>query len=107
MPTIDTLPIDKAVGHANTGTSFRQNKAFYNGISNAAGGSAGAAVTTTLTFNNALPSTNYSVFATPSQACFVSFANKTVNSVDVVLTPKDGSTTLSAGTFDAFLAWKV
>jgi hypothetical protein len=48
--TIDTLPIDKSIGHANTGSSFRQNKGYYPNTANAVGGGNGLAVTTTLTF---------------------------------------------------------
>ncbi len=43
---------------------------------------------------------HYSVVVTPSQACFASVTSKTASGFNVVLTPKDGSTTLSSGTFD-------
>lgn len=107
MSTIDTLPLDKPIGHANTGTSFRQNKGYYHNLANAAGGSAGVAVTTVLTFSEPLPSIDYGVHITASQACFTSWTSKTVSGVSIVLTPKDGSTTLASGTFDVEIDWNL
>jgi hypothetical protein len=66
-------------------------------VANAAGGSAGAAVTTAVSAN--LPAA-YTVQVTPSQACFVSVTSKTSSGFSVVLTPTLGSVTLAAGTFD-------
>jgi hypothetical protein len=68
------------------------------GIANAAGGTAGASVTTAVTFGG-LPPT-YMVHVTPSQACFVSVTNKTAFGFNVVLTPTGSGVTLAAGTFD-------
>ena len=73
------------------------------GVANAAGGGEGAAVTTAITFedqygNGTLPA-EYSVIATPNQACMVSVTNKTASGFDVVLTPLAGAT-LAAGEFD-------
>lgn len=106
MTAVSTLSIDKtAVAFANDGNTFRQNFARYAGIANAAGGSAGAAVTTTLEFSDELPDTDYIALVIASQACCASFANKAVGSVDIVLTPKNAADTLSAGTFDVLLLW--
>ena len=63
---------------------------------NAAG--AGATVATAVSFSG-LPA-SYAVNVTPSQACFATVSGKTTAGFNVVLTPKDGSTTLSSGTFD-------
>jgi hypothetical protein len=71
-------------------------------IVNAAGGSAGASVTTAVAFGEPLP-VNYSVSVTPSQACFDAVTNKTQNGFNVVLTPTLSSVTLGAGTFDVIV----
>jgi len=79
----------------------KKDRAMLGGLSdvaNAAGSGAGTAVTTSVSLGK-LPA-NYRVHVTPNQACFVNVINKTDSGFDVVLTPKDGSTTLSAGTFD-------
>jgi hypothetical protein len=76
------------------------------GIANAAGSGAGAAVSTAVTFvdkfgSALLPATlSYIVEVSPSQPAFVVITNKSPSGFNVVLTPKDSSTTLSAGTFD-------
>jgi cytoskeletal protein RodZ len=76
------------------------------GVANPAGGSAGASVSVPVTVtdrfgNGRLPSSlHYNVSVTPSQPCFVTVTNKSLNGFSVVLTPKDASTTLAAGTFD-------
>lgn len=66
--------------------------------SNAAGASAGATVAVAVT-GLSLPNT-YSVFASASQAAFVSVGSKTNGGFTVTLTPTSGSATLSAGTVD-------
>jgi hypothetical protein len=72
-------------------------------VANAAGAGEGAAVTTAVAFvdqygNGTLPP-EYSVIATPNQACFVSVSNKTASGFSVTLTPLSGAT-LAAGEFD-------
>ena len=67
------------------------------GVPNAAGSGAGASVSTPISFvdqygNGLLPITGnagqgYAVTVTPSQACFVSFTNKTATGFDIVLSP--------------------
>ena len=74
------------------------------GVANAAGGSAGAAVTTAITFqdqfgNGQLPSA-YTAFVMPSQNCFATIAGRTNTGFNVVLTPSPATATLEAGTFD-------
>lgn len=71
-------------------------------IPNAAGGSAGASVTTPVSFSSGLP-VNYFVTVTPSQACFATVTSKTSSGFAVVLTPASPggvNATLAAGTFD-------
>ncbi len=79
------------------------------GIPNAAGGSAGAAVTTAVTAtlsdqfgSGRLPTmpNSYAVLVSPSQACFVSVSGKTNTGFNITLTPTTSSATLAAGTFD-------
>jgi hypothetical protein len=70
-------------------------------IANAAGGSAGASVSTAVSFPG-LPPTFY-VDVSPSQACFFVVTSKTTNGFTVVQTPTSGSVTLAAGTFDALV----
>jgi hypothetical protein len=74
------------------------------GLTNAAGGSAGAAVTTAVTLpaGTFLPPT-YGVQVTASQACFVSVTGKTQSGFNVVLTPVTSEATLAAGTFDVLI----
>jgi hypothetical protein len=76
------------------------------GTANAAGSGAGAAVSTSVSFvdkygSALLPqSLSYIVNVSPSQPAFVTITNKLQSGFNVVLTPKDSSTTLAAGTFD-------
>jgi hypothetical protein len=75
------------------------------GIANAAGGSAGASVSTAVSFvdkygSAMLPQAlSYLVNVSPSQPAFVVITNKTASGFNVVLTPPAG-VTLAAGTFD-------
>jgi hypothetical protein len=76
-------------------------------VANAAGGSAGTAVTTALTFVDeygvgVLPA-EYAVVVTPSQACFATVTNKTTSGFNVVLAPTGSGITLAGGTFDALV----
>jgi hypothetical protein len=68
-------------------------------VANAAGGSAGATVSTPISFPSGLPAA-YFVDVQPSQACFVTITSKTNTGFNVVLTPMTTGTTLAAGTFD-------
>ena len=73
------------------------------GVANAAGGGAGEAVTTAVSFtdtygNGQLPAA-YAVAVTPSQACAWSVTGKTTSGFTVTLTPNSNST-IAAGTFD-------
>jgi hypothetical protein len=70
-------------------------------IANAAGGTAGAAVTTAVSFPSGLPSAYY-VDVSPSQASFWNVTSKTNTGFNVVLTPPSG-VTLAAGTFDVLV----
>ncbi len=75
------------------------------GVPNAAGGSAGASVTTPITFtdqfgNGLLPAV-YTVHVMPSQTCFATITGRSATGFNVVLTPVTSGTTLAAGTFDA------
>ena len=71
------------------------------GTANAAGGSAGASVTTAVS----LPTTanlpaNYAVMVDPGQDATWYVTNKTSNGFSVVLTPRLSTATLAAGSFD-------
>lgn len=68
-------------------------------VANAAGGSAGAAVTTTVTFSGPLP-TRYAVSVDPHQDATWYTTNRTSTGFDVVLTPRLAAGTLAAGMFD-------
>ena len=68
-------------------------------VANAAGASAGAAVTTAVTFAGGLPAT-YSVVATPNQDATSYVTAKTQAGFSVVLSPRLAASTLAAGTFD-------
>lgn len=75
------------------------------GVPNAAGGSAGASVSTPVSFtdqygNGLLPAV-YTVHVMPNQTCFATIAGRSATGFNVVLTPTSGSVTLAAGTFDA------
>ena len=74
------------------------------GVANAAGGSAGAAVTTAITFEDAfgnglLPSA-YTAYVMPSQNCFATISSRTATGFNVILTPSPSTATLQAGSFD-------
>lgn len=74
------------------------------GVANAAGGSAGAAVSTTVQLPSSanLPA-NYSVLINPGQDATWYVSNKTFDSFTVTMAPRLASNTLAAGTFDAVL----
>ncbi len=72
------------------------------GLSNAAGGSAGAAVTTAVSGIKNLPA-NYAVFVSPNQDATAYVSSKTSTGFNVVLTPRLAANTLAAGTFDLVL----
>lgn len=74
------------------------------GNANAAGGGAGAAVTTTVQLPTSanLPA-NYSVLVNPGQDATWYVSNKTFDSFQVTLTPRLAANTLAAGTFDAVI----
>jgi len=72
------------------------------GVVNAAGGGAGQAVTTTVTFLGNLP-TSFQAMVDPHQDATWYTTNKTANTIDVVLTPRLAANTLAAGTFDITL----
>jgi hypothetical protein len=75
-------------------------------VANGAGGGAGAAVTTSVTFPTGFtypagfPTGNYAVQVTPNQSCTASVTAKTQAGFNVVLTPVPSTATLAAGTFD-------
>jgi hypothetical protein len=74
------------------------------GIANAAGGGAGTAVTTAVTFDKELPA-SYAVFVTVDNtvSASVSITGKTSSGFNVVLTPNPSTATLAAGTFDVLV----
>jgi hypothetical protein len=61
-------------------------------------------ITVSLAFSPALPTSSYTVNATPSQGCSRSYANKTVTGVDITLTPLDGETLVS-GSMDVVIGF--
>lgn len=74
------------------------------GVANAAGGAAGAAVTTPV----ALPATanlpsNYAVLVNPGQDATWYVSGKTATGFNVTLTPRLSTATLAAGTFDVVI----
>lgn len=71
-------------------------------VTNAAGGSAGATVTTVVTFPEPLPPA-YSVFIQSYQDCTAYVTTKTVFGFSVVQTPRLAANTLAAGTFDVMV----
>jgi hypothetical protein len=79
------------------------------GLSNAAGGSAGASVSTAVTatltdqFGNGRLPNSYAVVVSPSQACLVSIGSKTSSSFNVILTPSPATATLAVGSFDVIV----
>lgn len=69
---------------------------------------AGAVVTVTVLFNGEQPTdTNYEVQVTASQACAVSVPTKLTTGFEFQLTPLTSGVTLSAGTADVCVKWKV
>ncbi len=64
----------------------------------------GSTADVVLSFNDVIPTSNYSVKACPSQAGVVSYGTKSTQGCIVTLTPLDG-TTLSAGTMDISLEY--
>lgn len=72
-----------------------------------AGSGAGAAVTTSFEFSEAnLPADlNYTIEASASQACAISWANKSTTGFDIVQTPLAAGDTLAEGTVDVVVTW--
>lgn len=79
----------------------RLHAGFQAAVANAAGGSAGASVTTAVAFSE-LPA-NYSVHVTPNQDATAYVTGKTNSGFNVVLTPRLAANTLAAGTFDVIV----
>ena len=69
------------------------------GLANAAGGSAGATVTTAVTLAELLPAT-YTVLVQPNQDATAYVSSKTASGFNVVLNPRLAANTLASGTFD-------
>lgn len=69
-------------------------------IANAAGGGAGASVTTAVTFNNYELPPNYVVSIDPGQSCLWYVTNKTANGFSVTLVPYPSTAVLAAGSFN-------
>ncbi len=69
-------------------------------VANLAGSGAGATVALNLTFPSSDMTPNYSVFCSPSQACFWSISNKTASGFTLTLSPPSSSATLASGTVD-------
>jgi hypothetical protein len=72
------------------------------GVATIAGGGAGSAVTTAITFSEPLPAT-YSVFATSNLATTVNITAKTSAGFNVVTTPVLAATTLGVGLLDVLV----
>lgn len=72
------------------------------GVANAAGGSAGAAVTVVVTGLSGLPA-NYGVVVNPGQDATWFIDTKTSTGFTIHLLPRLAANTLSAGTIDWFL----
>ncbi len=105
---ISTLLIERPASFANTEDGiYRVNKILMPNIATPIAGGAGQAVTVTLDFseNNLPADLNYTFVGTPSQACSVSWDNKDIGTVDMILTPLDSGTTLAVGTVDAEIIW--
>lgn len=71
-------------------------------VTNAAGGSAGTAVTTAVAFANELPA-DYAVFVQPGQDATAYVSSKTATGFNVVLTPRLATATIAAGSFDVLV----
>lgn len=69
-------------------------------VANAAGGGAGASVTTAITFADPLPSTNYTVLCQMSQDATWYITGKTTTGFNVVMNPRLAANTLASGNFD-------
>ena|ERR1017187_7511 len=95
--------IDKVM--STTDVAFRQNEMNLFAVANAAGGSAGAAVSTAVTFTTPLPTANYLVTATPNQdgVCYVT--SKLTTGFTLVINPRLAANTLAAGTIDVRLCY--
>jgi hypothetical protein len=71
-------------------------------VTTAAGGGAGASVTTPVTFAEELPST-YEVFLQPGQDAVAYVSGKTNAGFNIVQNPRLAANTLAAGTVDVLL----
>lgn len=71
------------------------------GITNGAGGGAGAAVTVAVAFTG-LPAA-YGVLVAPNQDATAFVSSKTATGFNVTLTPRLAASTLASGTFDVFV----
>ena len=80
----------------------RLSTAFKTGVANVAGGGAGAAVATVVTFSEALPA-SYVPVVHPGQAAVWWISAKTAFGFTVNQKPQDNTVTLAAGTFDVIL----
>jgi hypothetical protein len=87
------------------GSSFSQTDRVIVGMQTAvpnAAGTAGASVTTAVTFGYGLTA-NYTVLVSPNQDATWFVSSKTSTGFNVVLTPRLAANSLAAGTFDVIV----
>jgi hypothetical protein len=106
--TLDSAGSVKSVTVTNGGSNYTSvpTVSFTGGAgtgatATAVTGSPGLAVTVPLSFD--LPVDDYTIAITPSQACNVSYDNKSTTGVDIVLTPLNSSDELTDGLFDVII----
>lgn len=95
---LDIHTIEVAPGSNSTAQPDRVVLAILEGVATAAGGSAGASVTTAIA-GLQLPA-NYTVQVTPNQDAVPYVTSKTNSGFNVVLNPRLAANTLAAGTVD-------
>jgi hypothetical protein len=103
---VDTTLVERPTVYGNT-SGYSIAEVIIPDVATPVAGGAGQAVTVSIVFSerNLPNSLEYVVQVTPSQACAVSYDNKTISGFDIILTPLSSGVTLPAGTMDVVVTW--
>ena len=110
MPTVivDTTLVERPTVYGNT-SGYRVAEVIMANVAHLISGGAGQSITIPVEFSaeNLPESLDYCIQGMASQACSMSYDNKTSSGFDVILTPKNSGIVLSAGTVDLKVTWSV
>lgn len=102
MLNISNVPVDKPFSSNSAGYRSNQIKSSYTHV---AGGSAGASVSITVAFANAVPTSSYNVLLTGSQDAVYFASSKTPAGFTITVNPRLAANTLAIGSVDVLVMY--